>query len=75
MSPIHEKLYDELLDKQDKIIGWNIIERLIKYGPQYSVLIIDTNGKTKKHLNKWIYINPEKKSVDLIDLNNPVLPD
>jgi len=68
MKPIKNKIFQELIDDDDHKKAKSIFEKCIKYGPQYSCLIIDTNGASKEHLNKWIYINQEKKEIEQFDI-------
>lgn len=66
MSPVKNKMYDELCDDDKKAEFKEIYNTFIKHGDQYNILLVNTNANTKDKADKLILISPIHNKIQII---------
>lgn len=68
MGAINDKMFKELVDHDRAKNAAATINELIREGEQYSMIIIDTNARTKKLAGAWLYVDTLNKILKVLKI-------
>ena len=63
-------MFEELCDQEDEKAATEVFNKYIKYGPQYNVILVDSNAGAKDHANVWNIIDQESETIKVIAFNS-----